>query len=348
MSTLRERNFKRLQQSIAGEKSDAHAVFHFYTFPFYQSVTGVDLDDYFHKPQVTLKSQLEALMLLQGIGNPIPDMGSVAVASGLGGVVAFNENGFISVHPNPELAAATSAADIGNLEPGDPYGDNYMGQALKTLEYMVEHCPEGYKINPHPIMGPYTTGANIRGISDFCADTLMEPDLVKRILDVVIETQIHFLKAQEKILGRLHHVLVADDLSAFLSEDVYREFILPGYEKIFENFPDTQAWLHNDSTARHIAPAIADSCMVIWHYHPDILPQDALELTRGKISLIGGISPLELQSWTAEETYKKSTEVLKSFKGNNKFVLAAGGSVNEVSIDNLMAMFQAADDFRID
>lgn len=347
MSTLRERNFKRLQQSIAGEKSDAHAVFNYYTFPFYQSMVGVDLKEFFHNPEVALKSQVEALDMVNGVGNPYPDMGSVAVASGLGGVVHFDDSGFIAVKPNPKLAAATTVDDIDWLEPGDPYGDNYMGQALKTLQYMVDNCPDRYRINPHPIMGPYTVGANIRGISDFCADTLVEPDLVNKILDVVIETEIRFLKAQEKILGSLHHVLVGDDLSAFLSEPVYREFILPGYDKIFEEFPNTQKWLHNDSTARHVAPAIGDSGMAVWQYHPDISPQDALKLTKGNVTLLGGLNPLELQKWTAEETYNKCIEVLTFFGGNNKCVLAAGGSVNQVPVDNLMAMFKAADDFKI-
>ncbi len=347
MSTLRERNMRRLRESISGEKSDGHAVFNFYTFPFFNSITGVNLDEYFHNPKVTLESQIEALEKVDGIGNPLPDMGAVAEASGLGGEVRFDDAGFISVHPNPKIASASTVADLDWLEPGDPYGDNYMGKALKSLEYMVDHCPEGYKINPHPIMGPFTVGASIRGISQFSMDSILDPDLTQKILDVVIETEIRFMKAQEKILGSLHHIFVADDLSAFLSEPMYRDIILPGYLKMFEDFPNTQRWLHNDSTARHVAPAIADSGMVAWQYLPEIEPMDALELTGGKISLLGGLSPLDLQKWSEEETYDNCTKVLQSFQGNNKCVLAAGGSVNQVPIPNLKAIFKAADDFKL-
>ncbi|GAA0181278.1 hypothetical protein SH2C18_38330 [Clostridium sediminicola] len=347
MSTLRERNFRRLKQSIAGEKSDGHAVFNFYTFPFFQAVTGVNLDDYFHNPEVTLQCQIEALEKVDGIGNVLPDMGSVAEASGLGGIVQFDDNGFISVHPNPRIAEAEEVEELDWLEPGDPYGDNYMKQALETLQYMVDNCPEGYRVNPHPIMGPFTTGANLRGISDFCADVLVEPEIVNKILDAVVETTIRFIRAQEKILGSLHHILIADDLSAFLSEPTYREFILPRYEQIFKEFPNTQWWLHNDSTARHVAGAIADAGFAAWQYLPEIQPQDALELTGNKVTLLGGLSPLELQDITPEETYERCTEVLKSFGGNNKCVLAAGGSINQVPIPNLKAMFKAADDYKI-
>lgn len=340
MSTLKERNAARLSRSIAGEKSDGHAVFNFYTFPFYHEVTKVPLNEYFHNPKVMFDTQLEVLEQLDGCGNLSPDAGAVAECSALGGKVRFDEHGFISIEP----AKIEDVDDVLKIKPGDPYGDNYMRVALETLEYMVQHCPDGYKVNPHPIMGPFTVGAQLRGISDFCADTLVEPELVDAVLDLVIETQINFIKAQEKILGApLHHILVCDDLSAFLSESSYSEIILPSYDRLFAEFPHTQRWLHNDSTARHVAPLISKGGMVAWQYHPDISPQDALALTENKVTLLGGLNPVELAGFTEEETIQKCNEVIDSFGGNNRCVLAAGGSINQVPLANLRAMFRVAD-----
>lgn len=340
MSTLKERNALRLSRSIAGEKSDGHAVFNFYTYPFYHEVTKVPLNEYFHNPKVMFDTQLEVLEQLDGCGNLSPDAGAVAECSALGGTVRFDEHGFISVAP----AQIEDIDDVLKIKPGDPYGDNYMRVVLETLEYMVQHCPAGYKVNPHPIMGPFTVGAQLRGISDFCADTLAEPELVEAVLDLVIETQVRFIKAQEKILGApLHHILVCDDLSAFLSESSYRELILPTYDRLFAEFPNTQRWLHNDSTARHVAPEISKGGMVAWQYHPSISPQDALALTENKVSLLGGLNPVELAGWTEEETMQKCNKVIDSFGGNNRCVLAAGGSINQVPLANLRAMFRVAD-----
>ena len=344
MSTLKERNAQRLQQSITGQRPDGHAVFNFYTYPFFQAATNVDLDQYFHNPKACFESQLEALELLDGCGNLVPDMGAVAETSALGGTVRFDEHGYISVKP----AESEELDDVLAIKPGDPYGDNYMRRALETLEYMVQHCPDGYKVNPHAIMGPFTVGAQLRGISDFCADTIGEPDLVQAILDLVIETQINFLHAQEKILGGpLHHILVCDDLSAFLSAASYEEIILPSYDKLFAEFPHTQRWLHNDSTARHVAHLIPKADMVAWQYHPSITPQDALELTDNKVTLLGGLAPVELAGLTVEQTIQKCNEVIDSFQGNPRCVLAAGGSINQVPIENLKAMFQVADQRKI-
>ena len=168
------------------------------------------------------------------------------------------------------------------------------------------------------------------------------------ILDLVIETQVNFIKAQEKILGApLHHILVCDDLSAFLSEPAYQEFILPAYDKLFKEFPNTQRWLHNDSTARHVAPDIPKGGMVAWQYHPSISPQDALALTGNKVSLLGGLNPVELAGLTEEQTIEKCNQVIDSFGGNNRCVLAAGGSINQVPLANLRAMFRVADERKI-
>lgn len=344
MSTLKERNAERLKKSIAGEKCDAHAVFNFYTYPFFHAATKVDLNQYFHNPAACMESQLQAYDLLDGCGNLVPDMGAVAETSALGGTVRFDEHGFISVKP----AEIEELDDVLAIKPGDPYGDNYMRRALETLEYMVQHCPEGYKVNPHPLMGPFTVGAQLRGISDFCADTIAEPEMVDAILDLVIETQINFLHAQEKILGEpLHHVLVCDDLSAFLSQDAYEQIVLPAYDKVFAEFPNTQRWLHNDSTARHVAHLIPKGGMRAWQYLPSIPPQDALELTENKITLLGGLNPVELAGLTEEETIIKCNEVIDSFQGNSRCVLAAGGSINQVPIANLRAMFRVADERKI-
>lgn len=344
MSTLKERNAKRLQQSIAGEQCDAHGVFNFYTYPFFHAATKVPLDEYFHNPKVMMESQLEALEMLDGCGNLVPDMGAVAETSALGGHVHFDDHGYICVSP----VEIDDVDDVLAMKPGDPYGDNYMRRALESLEYMVQHCPAGYKVNPHVIMGPFTVGAQLRGISDFCADTIAEPELVEAVLDLVIETQIRFLKAQEKILGApLHHVLVCDDLSAFLNRQAYQDIILPTYDRLFAEFPNTQRWLHNDSTARHVAPEIPKGGMKAWQYHPSITPQEALELTENKVTLLGGLNPVELAGLSVEETIIKCNEVMDSFQGNSRCVLAAGGSINAVPIENLRAMFRAADERKI-
>jgi uroporphyrinogen-III decarboxylase len=341
-STLRMRTFDRLKKSITGEKTDAFAAFHFYTFPFFRNVTGVMLDRYFHDPKTTFNVQAEVLERMEWCGDFAPDTGPVAECSALGGEVCFDAQGFISVKP----AAINDLDDVLKIKPGDPYGDNYMRVALETLEYMRDHAPEGIGVNPPFIQGPFTIAAQLRGISEFCMDTIQDPDIVEALLDIAIETIINYMKAAEKTLGKkLHHILLCDDLSAFLGVSSYKEWVLPTYEKFFKEFPDTQPWLHNDSKAGHLITNIAESRFVAWQYAPSLTPSEVMVESGGKIALIGGLNPLELQHISAQETYDLCIKTMQSFKENNKFILSAGGSLNQVPLENALAMLHAADDF---
>lgn len=234
------------------------------------------------------------------------------------------------------------------IQPGDPYGDNYMRIALETLEYMVQHAPKDIKVNPPICMAPFTVCAQLCGIGDFCANTLEDPDMVQAMLDVATETCIRYMKACEKVMGGpLHHLLLSDDLSSFLSVRGFEEWVLPTYEKIFKEFPNNQKWLHNDAKANHLAKAIADAGFQAWQYAPSVPSEHAMAETGGRVSLLGGLHPVELQSMSAQQTYDVCMEKPRSFGGNNKFVLGVGGSVNQIPVENLMAMFHAADDYKL-
>ena len=72
-----------------------------------------------------------------------------------------------------------------------------------------------------------------------------------------------------------------------------------------------------------------------------------MEGTRGEVTLLGGLAPLKFQNISAQETYEICIEKLKSFGNNTKYTLAFGGSVNQVPVENLLAMLKAADEYKI-
>lgn len=82
-------------------------------------------------------------------------------------------------------------------------------------------------------------------------------------------------------------------------------------------------------------------------FQPDPGPVAECSGLGGHVSLLGGLHPVELQSMSAQQTYDVCMEKLRSFGGNNKFVLGVGGSVNQIPVENLMAMFHAADDYKL-
>lgn len=344
MSTLKERNALRLRRSIAGEPSDGHAVFHFYTYPFFHGHTGVPLDDYFHKRGAALEAQRQVFEQLDRCGNFAPDVGAAAECSGLGGRVRFDSHGFISVVQAP----VNDIAELLDTPPGDPFGGNYMRVALEQLEDMVRGCPEGYSVNPPCVQGPVTIAAQLRGITEFCMDCIDCPDKVERLLEIVCETLVSYIRAIIKVLGKMpHHLLMGDDLSALLSPGQYEALVLPAYARVFAAFPGLERWLHNDAYAAHIARFVPRAGFTAWQYGPGVEPEHALEQTKGTVSLIGGLDPVALAGYTEEQTAEECRKMFRRFGGNNRFVLSAGGSVNQVPLKNLSAMFRAAEEFSL-
>jgi uroporphyrinogen-III decarboxylase len=343
-TTLRERTFSRLNKSIIGDATDGHAVFNYYTFPFYHHITGVPLDRYFHDPKVMFETQFQVLEQLEKCGSFQPDPGPVAECSSLGGIVQFDAEGFISVRKS----GISTLDEVMRLQPGDPYGDNYMRIALETLSYMLQHAPADIKVNPPICMAPFSVCAQLVGISEFCIDIIEEPEIVEALLNVATETCIRYMKECEKLFGGpLHHLLLSDDLSSFLSPGQFDQWVVPTYKKIFQSFPDSQHWLHNDAQAGHLIRSIADAGFVAWQYAPSIPSEQAMEKSGGRVALLGGLNPLEVQHMSAQQTYDRCIEKLVSFNGNNKYVLGVGGSVNQIPVDNVLAILHAADDYKI-
>lgn len=343
LSTLRGRTFQRLRGAIDGAQTDAHAAFHYYTYPFYWHATGVSLHDYFQDPRVTYETQGTVLEQLSWCGDFSPDTGAVAECSALGCEIRTDQNGFLSVKP----AGVNELEQALKLKPADPYGDNYMHLALQTLEYMCDRANPNAGVNAPFIQGPTTIAAQLCGISDFCEATLLDEDLVHALLDVATQSVIAYIQAIEKVMGpRLRHILIADDLSSFLNRTGYREFALPEYRKIFAQFPQLEFWLHNDMNADHIADLIAEAGFRAWQHGPHADVALLRERTAGSVVLLGGLQPLKLAQMGAAEAYESAVEALRGFAGDRKMALSACGSLNEVSPQSALAVLRAADEYR--
>lgn len=292
--------------------------------PFFASVCGLTLRQYFESPQTMMQAQLKAFELT-GYKNPLfPDFGVVPVASGFGCRVVFDNIGI----PGCERLEA-ELEDLDGLEPADPKAENYMGKALAYLSYMEKYKPKGIQAGPSLLMGPATVAALIRGTTDFCMDIFDDPERVRRLLDVITETSISYLKAQEEILGPLKQLVVSDDVSGFLSRSQYEEFVVPHYEMLLCHFPDAVKILHNDAEAAHLAGAIGDTKFDYWHVGSCVNLLKAREDSHGKITLIGGLDPIrEVAELDQKTLYETAAERLQEYGGDDKLILSAGGFVN--------------------
>ncbi len=342
MDDLYIRNNIRLLKSIRGEKPDAHPFYLWFNFPFVKSVTGVDMDRYFHDPATMFEAQLELISQLDGCAAFYPDFGVVPESSGLGGKIRFDNKGFISV----SASGINGMEDVRKMKPADPYGSNYMRKCLETLDYMKTHMPQGkgYALDAAKLVGPFTVAAQTYGITELCLEIYDNPDLVKALIDIAAETGIRFMKEQEKILGKLDYILIADDIAAFLSEKDFREMVVPSYDRIFAEFPGVERRYHNDANAFHLAGAIADAGFSLWHMGHMFSILDAAAKSDNRITICGDLEPVVFAGLSEEEAENACNELLTRFDGNTSLVLSTGGFFSYgTPIANVKALMRSAD-----
>ncbi len=314
-----------IDNSIKGEKLDAIPVMFFINYPFVSSVTGVSLRDYFFNPDIMMKAQHDTY---QAIGlEPLytADFGTIAECSSMGAKVVFDSHGY----PSVEKIVDKSIFELAQLPPGDPQNDNYMKKALDTLIYMRDNALKG-SVNHTLLIGPITAAATLIGIVEFCLELYDDLDSVKKLLIRVTDTIISFYKAQEEILGEAKVILISDDLSSLLNPELFMDIAIPAYKRIFKAFPNAERWLHNDADSAHIAELISKTGFDLWHFGSCLNMNEIREKVSGRLSLVGNLDPIN-EVRNLDETKLRSLvkDKIKIIKGDNKFILSAGGFINE-------------------
>jgi uroporphyrinogen-III decarboxylase len=209
---------------------------------------------------------------------------------------------------------------------------------------MKAHASRNVKVSPVLMIGPFTVAAQLRGISDFCMDLFDEPEMITQLLDIVVESEIVYLKEQEKILGSLESILIGDDIAGFVSETQFREWVMPTYQKIYAPFPKTKKWLHNDANAAHLAGAFADCGFELWNLGDCVDMIKACSDARNEVTVVGNLSPVEcLKNGTEKSVREAANALIDRFAGNSRFVLSAGGYISYgTPLENVRAMLQSA------
>jgi uroporphyrinogen-III decarboxylase len=95
--------------------------------------------------------------------------------------------------------------------------------------------------------GPVTTAVLLRG-TQFLVDCLDDPSRAHRLLSVCTDTYIAFVRAVREVTGapQQGRVGIADDHAGNLSPAMWPEFVLPYYERIYQELGATRRSLHTE------------------------------------------------------------------------------------------------------
>jgi uroporphyrinogen decarboxylase len=114
--------------------------------------------------------------------------------------------------------------------------------------------------------GPLEMAAWMRGYQNFYPDTIINRDLIERIIDIVVEMKMAFWEATLAEVGEYADVLIeADDmagqLNLLITQDMYRDLFKPRHQKLFDFIharTDAKIFFHSCGAIRPLIPDLID------------------------------------------------------------------------------------------
>jgi hypothetical protein len=246
--------------------------------------------------------------------------------------------------------------DVARLRLPNPT-DNMGGRKLSTLEEMrflvnkfhvwLQGEPILLRVGPGWQEGPFTAALDMAGdqIFDWAEE---EPNALHDLLAMITETYIEYERTVRQLVeADMAGVCIRSHGAERLSEEMYRDFVLPYSLQIYEAFPG-QRRLHMWGDINHLLELLVEEQ---WITHLDgcgyeVDTQHLIDTAGGKVVVQGKLVPETLLNGTVEEVNEAAWEVLEAFLEVGGLVLSNGGELHpDTPMENLSSLVRTTEDF---
>jgi len=225
---------------------------------------GMTLRERLQDPAKYLEAQLaeiEQQVAIRGdfVPSLCPSLGVVAIPSAFGCEVVWPENDFPAVRPLLKGAPERAL----ELEPPS-VTDGLLGRILEYTACFRERT--GLPVRVTDIQGPLDSASLICGHTDFLLAMHTAPEAVERLLDLVTDLTIRFIRAQREVAGEfvpsLFQPWMPDGLGVSLSNDdgvmisaeCHDRFHVPRVNRISSELGGV--YLHSCGNWKHLLPSL--------------------------------------------------------------------------------------------
>ncbi|WP_028309156.1 uroporphyrinogen decarboxylase family protein [Desulfitibacter alkalitolerans] len=320
--------------------------------PWMPSMFGVNCKEYYLNPDIKLniltklQETFPEAILFPGI---FPDYGVVVEASAYGSELLWLDDDAPYAH-----GCIHEIDDILKLKQINPNTDGLMPRVLEEWSYLRKNAKAflskdyGYFEGHAFIIGPVETAAMLRGYDKFFIDFFINTAMVHKLLDIVTEGLISWIKAQEKCNGKLSRLFVVDHVSTQLSPAHFDEFFMPYLKRIFQefNYANLRLW-HNEGRSNHVYDKLTQIGFNIYNFGADPVAQ-IKKAVGDKLCLMGNLDPVKVvQKKSYQEIYDCAVEAIKQGGNGGGFLLSGGGGLApKTKVENVRAIIDAAQNFK--
>ncbi|HOK10348.1 MAG TPA: uroporphyrinogen decarboxylase family protein [Candidatus Hydrogenedens sp.] len=169
--------------------------------------------------------------------------------SGFGAELVFPEDAV----PRCVKPTLEDDQDFTRLQPPDPYKSPRMYDRIQAVREMRRRVKDEYSVMGW-VEGPAAEGADLRGVTNFLTDLLVQPDYANELMAFCIDTAIHFALAQLK--EGADTIGIGDAIASQVSPQLYYDLIFPHEYRLMKAIKDAGGYvrLHICGNTRHLLP----------------------------------------------------------------------------------------------
>lgn len=203
--------------------------------------------------------------------------------------------------------------------------------------------------------GPFTIGCELLGAAQLCVLLYEDPDYVHQLMNYLTEATILRMKAWRKYLDLAEiseSFDFADDSIMLLSEEMYREFVLPYHKKLLRGLSTMEVpgrmHLCGDAT-RHFQTIVRE--LNISSFDTGF-PVDHGRLVRElgpEITILGGPKSELVRAGSREQIMEEAKRIIQEVRPyTKKFILREGNDIAPYTpLENIAALYEARERYGI-
>jgi uroporphyrinogen-III decarboxylase len=234
--------------------------------------------------------------------------------------------------------------DAAGLEKPNPRTDGLLPFVIRRLAHHQWQMEEaGHRIRFAVSRGPLNIASFLLGTTEFLMAIRTHPEETRRLLGLVTEFIIDWLRYQKECFASIEGIFLLDDIVGFLGAEDFRVAALPYLKQAFGCLDVPVRFFHNDARGLVCAPFLPEIGVNVFNFSFEHSLAEMRDRTGGSVTLLGNIPPRDvLAQGTPEEVVQSVKAALAPLADRSRIIVSCGGGMPPgVSTKNLAAVLSA-------
>ncbi|HUW54998.1 MAG TPA: uroporphyrinogen decarboxylase family protein [Planctomycetota bacterium] len=222
-----------------------------------------------------------------------------------------------------------------------------MTRAAERLDVRLNGKPLRIEVTLSQGGGPIPAAFALAGVNLFLW-VLEDPARTRRLMDVVTQSHLNCIRHYDALVGRdtAHPIWMGCDTGEMLSPAMFREFVVPYYLRVWEQYPGPPRAFHMCGQINHLLTILRDELRITkLDGFGSVTDRGKLaDEMSGRLVLQGGPEPLLIFRGNRDEIVRECVSYIRTVGRSGGYILCpGGGAVPGTPTDHFAWMVEASE-----